>query len=83
MIVSTIPVPKSRVYASFLPLVKVIRLVVLPLLVGGLQRKWLPTHPYLIKYFILVLVRPIEESIYWLHRATAARRCINQLRMVR
>jgi hypothetical protein len=33
---------------------------------------WLPTHPYLIKYFILVQVRPIEQSIYLLHRATAA-----------
>ena len=33
---------------------------------------WLPTHPYLIKNFILVLVQPIEQSIYWLHRAAAA-----------
>ena len=40
----------------------------LTLFTNGYRR----THPYLIKYFILVLVRPIEQSIYWLHRATAA-----------
>ena len=52
-------------------------------MVGKSKAFWFPTHPYLIKYFILVQVRPIEQSIYWLHRAAAAARCINQLRMVR
>ena len=44
---------------------------------------WLPKHPYLNKYFILVLVWPIEQIIDWLHRAAVAAWCINLLRMVR
>ena len=53
-----------------------------PLIEMNIRDYWLPKHSYLIMYFILVQVCPIEQTIYWLHRAAAAARCINLLRMV-
>ena len=32
---------------------------------------WLLTHPYLIKYFLLILVSPTTPVFYWLHRTTS------------
>ncbi len=34
--------------------------------------EWLLTHPYLIKYFLLILVQPSTPFLYWLHRTTSA-----------
>jgi hypothetical protein len=42
----------------------------------------LPKHPYLIKSILYLFKYDIEQTIYWLHRAAAAARCINLLRMV-
>jgi hypothetical protein len=48
----------------------------------SLNKFWLPTHPYLIKYFILVLVRHRAVNLL-VAPGDCSRRCINLLRMVR